>query len=138
MTDNLHIVFVDDNKPNNVYSRIVIEMDNLPFIPIAFTRPQEAMEYLEACHDGRSGAPFPDIVVLDLNMPQMHGFSFVETYERRFRDAHPRTRLFIMSTTRRFEDETRALSFHSVCGFFEKPFNKQIADAILASGDRAA
>ena len=139
MPANKYIVFVDDNKPNNVYSRIVIEMDNLPLVPVSFTMPEEALKYLEACHNGIAGAPFPDYVILDLNMPRMHGFSFVEQYEKRYKTAHPGTCLFIMSTTKRLEDENKALNFASVLGFFEKPFNKEIADSILtlatSSGD---
>ena len=126
-----YILFIDDNKPNNVFSRIVIEMDNLPLIPISFTKPEEALDYLEACHSGSSGAPFPDYIILDLNMPRIHGFTFVERYEERYKLAHPVTRLFIMSTTRRLEDESKANSYPSVFGFFEKPFSKEIAQEIL-------
>ncbi len=125
------ILFIDDNKPNNVFSRIVIEMDNLPLVPIAFTKPEEALDYLEACHNGTSGAPFPDFIILDLNMPRIHGFTFVERYESRFKDLYRETKLFIMSTTRRLEDESRAREFSSVFGFFEKPFSREIAQSIL-------
>ncbi len=125
------ILFIDDNKPNNVFSRIVIEMDNLPLLPVSFTRPEDGFEYLESCHSGLSGAPFPDYIILDLNMPRIHGFNFVERYEAQFKTDHPGTRLFIMSTTKRQEDEQRAAQFATVHGFFEKPFSKEIAQSIL-------
>ncbi|MFT7588590.1 MAG: CheY-like chemotaxis protein [Limisphaerales bacterium] len=130
--DKRRIVFIDDNRPNNVFSRIIIDTDQIPLIPVAFTHPEQAMEYLDRCHTCFEDAdPFPDYVILDLNMPKLDGFSFVKEYETRFKHAYPETRLFIMSTTKRFEDEQRALTFSTVFGFFEKPFSKEIANVIM-------
>lgn len=131
MPQKQRIVFIDDNASNNRYSDIVIQLDNLPFEPAFFTRPEEAMLYLQQCHNGENGTPFPDIIMLDLNMPKMHGFEFVELYMARFCADHPGTRLYILSTTRRSEDEKKALLYDAVGGFYEKPFAKEMADQIL-------
>ena len=132
------ILFIDDNKPNNVFSGIVIEEEGLKLAPVAFEDAEEALEYLQSCHDGTSGVRFPDYIVLDLNMPRIHGFSFVQLYEERFKDDHPDTRLYIMSTVKRDEDEQRALDFPSVFGFYEKPFSPEIAKDIMSMDEEDA
>lgn len=130
-----HILFIDDNKPNNVFSGIVIAEEGIPLEPVAFEDVEKALEHLQCCHDGTSDGPFPDYIVLDLNMPRMHGFSFVEIYEERFKQHHPDTRLYIMSTVKRDEDEERALGYSSVFGFYEKPFSSDIAKDIMSKDE---
>lgn len=132
MQQKQRIVFIDDNVSNNRYSDIVIKLDELPFEPAFFTRPEEAMLYLQQCHNGKNGTPFPDIIMIDLNMPKMHGFEFVDAYMSDFAAQHPGTRLYILSTTRRSEDEKKALLYEAVGGFYEKPFAKDMAEQILA------
>jgi CheY-like chemotaxis protein len=131
MPEKLRIVFIDDNPSMNRFSELIIEMDALPFEPAFFTRPEEAMLYLQQCHNGQNATPFPDVIMLDLNMPRMHGFEFVERYMAEFAKAHPRTLLYILSTTRRSEDEQKALLYEAVGGFYEKPFAVEMAAQIL-------
>ncbi len=63
---------------------------------------------------------FPEVIYVDLNMPILNGFDFIELFERNFVAEHPETRLFMLSSSLRNEDRHRALMFRSVHDFVSK------------------
>ncbi|MGH6747148.1 response regulator [Novosphingobium sp.] len=76
----------------------------------------EALQILRGQHPAkRLGTPV--IVLLDLNMPNMDGFQFLETL--RADPALQRTVVFILSTSSRDQDRSRAYDEH-VAGYMVK------------------
>jgi CheY-like chemotaxis protein len=76
---------------------------------------EEAMEALKV-----AGADFPDVIYVDINMPLQNGFEFVELYEEQFMALHPRTRLFMLSSSLRLDDREKAMAYDSVDDFVSK------------------
>lgn len=77
---------------------------------------REALEILRGLHP-RKQVDTPVIVLLDLNMPNMDGFQFLE--ELRSDAELKRTVVFILSTSSRDQDRSRAYDEH-VAGYMVK------------------
>ncbi|MBO9724648.1 MAG: response regulator [Novosphingobium sp.] len=77
---------------------------------------REALDILRGRHPGKQVAT-PVIVLLDLNMPNMDGFQFLE--ELRADAELKRTVVFILSTSSRDQDRSRAYDEH-VAGYMVK------------------
>ncbi|NMH61511.1 response regulator [Alteromonas ponticola] len=79
------------------------------------TSAEEALDYLAELET------FPDIIILDINMPAMNGWDFLEKYEEK--GFHKRfSSLIFMHSSSVFEtDKERAARFASVKGFIDKP-----------------
>lgn len=65
------------------------------------------------------GEDFPDVILLDIYMPIMNGFEFLEQYSEKFQ--HKPSSVFAMSNSLSKEDQTRANEFSVVKGFITKP-----------------
>jgi len=77
--------------------------------------------YFEKKKKGEAGLTAPDLILLDLNMPVMDGWSFLEDYIRKYADRLPKTRIAILSSTVNPEDFIRAQRYPIVIDFINKP-----------------
>lgn len=63
----------------------------------------------------------PDILLLDINMPQMDGWQFLEKLRDQFPDLGKRTKIFIVSSSIAYSDKERADNYPELLGFLTKP-----------------
>ncbi len=63
----------------------------------------------------------PQIIFLDLNMPIMNGWDFLQEYEMKYADRLPDTKVVIVSSTVNPEDFSRANKHSLVIDFIHKP-----------------
>lgn len=88
----------------------------------------EALNYLEKYE----GDP-PDLILVDLNMPEMDGYEFIQRFEEQYKVLLPNTRLIVVTSSQRENDKTKSMSFPSVIGFIQKPLTEGKIRAILDS-----
>jgi CheY-like chemotaxis protein len=63
----------------------------------------------------------PDVILLDINMPHMDGWQFLERLKQVYPDIACHTRIFIVSSSIAYSDKERAASFAEVSDFLTKP-----------------
>jgi CheY-like chemotaxis protein len=108
-TDSKHIMLVDDDSLTNKLHHMIITKNNKNKRVVQFDRPLLALDYLE---ENR-----PDLILLDLNMPEMDGWAFL----RRLEEQGIAIDVVIISSTIDPAERIRALSFKSVKDFLTKP-----------------
>jgi CheY-like chemotaxis protein len=79
MEPRLDILMVDDDEIDLGLFRQAIDRTGLNISFQALTSGKDAIDYLEAkgYYRERASHPFPDVLVLDLKMPQLNGFDFL-------------------------------------------------------------
>ncbi len=122
-----HIMFVDDNSMNNSLTKAIIEIEELSIEPSFFLSPQKALDNLKAIKE--SEQDLPKCIFVDVNMPELSGFEFVELYEKMCPDED--VIIFFLSASVMERDYTKALTYKSVKGFYEKPFSVEIAKKVM-------
>ncbi len=124
-----NLMLIDDNVVDQkVYSRI-FERSGLIGTVLSFRRASEAIDYLS------SDAAMPELVLLDINMPGMDGFEFLDAAERLLGPSF--TSVVVMLTTSLDpKDEARAASHAPVKDFLNKPLTaehvQRLADLVAA------
>jgi len=120
------ILLVDDDPDDNMYHRIIIEEMNIVNRIDVALNGLEALAYLKK----EEQLP-PDIIFLDLNMPKMNGWEFLEQYKHLSKEQKAKVVLVILTTSANPDHIKKAQEIEEVTGFETKPLSKQILNDIL-------
>ena len=71
------ILVVDDSDTDLLYTRIILEGAQVAEQVITLGTAQEALDHLQRPEGHRV-----DVILLDINMPEMDGFAFLRAYDR--------------------------------------------------------
>lgn len=120
------ILLVDDDPDDNYFHQIVInKMNIVNNIDIA-RNGIEAIEYLK-----NEDINPPDLIFLDLNMPKMNGWEFLEEYKNLNIAQKSKVLIVILTTSANTEHITRAKEIPDVTGFNTKPLSEEYLMEIL-------
>jgi CheY-like chemotaxis protein len=126
------ILLIDDDEPTNFLNKMTLEQAGCArHIQIAQSG-QEALDYLRGCGPGETSlSPRPDMIFLDINMPAMNGWEFLDEY-RTLPSAQKADIVLIMLTTSlNPDDELKTRAIPEVAGFENKPLNQERLQVLL-------
>lgn len=121
------VMLVDDNSDDNFIHERAIKKTHLTCVITAKTSASAALEYLKSQEH-----PRPDLVFLDINMPGMNGWDFLEEYSRLEEGLQSRVVIVMLTTSENPDDQRRARSWGFVTDFIAKPLTKEIMNGIVS------
>ncbi|TXK51292.1 response regulator [Pontibacter qinzhouensis] len=113
------IMLVDDAEIANFITASLIGHINPQYPVYNFTEPVVALTNLDAIA--------PDVIFLDLNMPVMDGWEFLEKLEEK----GLQHKVYILTSSTSKFDRQRATNFANVEEYLVKPINKDKLSQIL-------
>lgn len=127
------VLLVDDDETTNYLNkRLLNEMQIAREIRI-LKNGKEAIEYLSNANASPLDPEFkrPDLIFLDIKMPVMDGFTFLEEYEKRGLDAEDHMIILMLTSSASFYDLERLKSFKKVKRHFSKALTKHDVREIM-------
>jgi CheY-like chemotaxis protein len=120
------IMLIDDSAADNRYHKMVLEGMNIANRVEVANDCLEAIQFLET-----KNQDLPDLIFLDLNMPKMNGWEFLDTYKQLGIGTNSKPIVTILTTSENPADQKRANDIDEVKGFFVKPLSEDSLNEII-------
>ncbi|MUH36094.1 response regulator [Zobellia amurskyensis] len=130
----LTIWIIDDDLVSLFAARYGIEQLDKPYNVIDFDSAEVALKVLSDSFEGDE--KFPDIILLDLVMPKMDGWEFLEKLET-LPEYIKNTHVYILSAFLSTKERQRASHHPEVKGYFDKPISKRALSRIFGEKEEA-
>lgn len=123
------ILLVDDDPDDNFLHQIIIEDSGLCETVRVAENGFAALDYLT--HPDHPDYLRPDVILLDINMPGMNGFEFMDQYNTLPEQFRSHLVLMMMTTSLNPVDRWRAQGVPDVNGFQSKPLTQAMLQDIV-------
>ena len=116
------IVFIDDDDINNFLVKDQLETYGFHGETVFFDAALDALDYLRKL---QSDLPIesPDIIFLDIKMPFMDGFDFLEAFKELHLNLYLPSKIFMVSSSTNEQDIQRSKDSGIVVDCIEKPLS---------------
>ena len=121
------VLLVDDDFATNFINKTIIKKTNITeHIQVALNG-KEAIDYL--CKQGKFESesdkfPQPQLIFLDINMPVMDGWEFIEAYKNLNLENKENIIIVMLSSSFNPADKAKAESIAEIAAFKQKPMSK--------------
>jgi CheY-like chemotaxis protein len=126
MTSKLKcVMLIDDNEDDNFYHKMIIrEVDLAQHVEIAETG-------FEALNILKSETHTPELIFLDINMPAMNGWEFLEEYKKLNEEQKAQIVIIMLTTSLNPADQKKAEQIPEISGFETKPLTTEMLKKIF-------
>jgi CheY-like chemotaxis protein len=135
MNARLHcVLIIDDDEPTNFFNQMLLEKSGcVDHIQIAQSG-QEALDYLtnsDRFTGEQDRFPCPALILLDINMPAMNGWEFLDKYKEMGKEHKGKIIVVMLTTSLHPEDVKKAEEMPEISGVENKPLTAENLNRIL-------
>lgn len=123
------VLLVDDDDVTNFLNSKVIEHAKVAEHIEVKLNGQEALDFLSPQHTTASEPP--SLILLDLNMPIMDGWEFLEAYKEKLSKQNSKPNIILLSASSNPDDIKRASKMPMVSAYRTKPLTTELLEEII-------
>lgn len=122
------VLLVDDDDIVNSINSVIIKHAKFADEVESINNVPNAIEFLSKTKDSDDR---PDVIFLDLNMPDKDGWDFIEEFEKLGMNGS--TKVIMLTSSISAKDEERASSSKQIAAFISKPLSPELLENIYES-----
>lgn len=111
---------IDDSDIDLFIQRRFLEVYNFSSQLVLYKSAEEALDWLRNIN----GEAAPDVIFLDLNMPETDGFSFLRDFTNLPSKVREKSKIVVLTSSNSVKDREQAFSFNNVIQFITKPLKQ--------------
>jgi CheY-like chemotaxis protein len=117
-------LLIDDNYIDNFVTRRILESSNFADEVIV------SQSGIDAINSLRAGEIIPDVIFLDIRMPNMGGFEFLQEYDKLEIDGKKSIKIFMLSSSLDPIDFRKSTNNKYITQFIHKPLTQKTLEDI--------
>lgn len=118
-------LLVDDDEITNFYNEHILRESGMVDEIIVASNGQEAFDILEK--EGKK----PELILLDINMPVMNGFEFLDKLNQKDVSEKESIIICLLTTSLHPKDKEQSKKYNFLDGYVKKPLTKESLEKIL-------
>jgi CheY-like chemotaxis protein len=124
---NLYVI--DDDKIYHFLLKNLFKQNGIEVVSTFFVNGSDAIDYIKK---NTGEEILPDLILLDVNMPIMNGWQFLEEFGKISKDLTKTPTIYMISSSNNEVDINKSKEFDgAVKGYFLKPICKEDLDKIF-------
>jgi len=125
----LHFIVIDDSKLDCFIAEKIIRNTGMSESIRSFVDAKEALEHIK--NNQATDATIKTILIVDIQMPVMNGFEFVEAFEQLPEEIQKDYTIYVLSSSINESDLNRVRNYKSVKHFLNKPLTSNTLSALV-------
>jgi len=120
-------MLIDDNEIDNLINQKMIEASGITQHIYIHTGARSAIEFLNNIEglEGLSSQVLPDVIFLDIDMPLMDGFQFLDEFEQMGDEIKNKCRVVMLTSSINPQDVNKSKKYSYVKKYINKPLSHQ-------------
>lgn len=126
------VMLIDDNEIDNFINEKMIEGCNIAPRVYIHTSSKSALEFLHNLQRAKDIPEelIPEIIFLDINMPMMDGFQFIDEFEKMEKSITTHCKIVMLTTSINPADVERSKKYKNVIRYLNKPLTQESLDSL--------